>query len=309
MHLGNRNFRFRPQLLALENRSVPSASIAMLAGKMSIQADGIASFISVRDNGKGNVTASVKSAHGIVSAKGSHIGQIAILGGAGSDTVDFRLNGALQSPLELDMNLGAGNDRAYMDFYPGIVGTSLKVDLHGGAGRDSVEALFGNMTNANVSYRAALGDGADTSDVDLFSGASGHTKATFDVAGDSGADHVNFIAAGKIDSAAQVTFRAEHESDANDRLTVRYRGELDGRLNVDVDKAASKYGVQSYFLLDAASTGTLTAVVRDGSGSYGSTLQLTDHNDGPQRSDIDRLDHYLTETDGTLVTHFDPTVI
>ena len=76
-----------------------------------------------------------------------------------------------------------------------------------------------------------------------------------------------------------------------------------------MDKAASWYGVQTKFTFDAASTGLLTAVVRDGSGAYGSTIQVTDHGSGPKSSDIDRLDHYLTQMDGTTTTHFNPAAL
>ena len=300
------NSTFRPQLLALDNRSVPSASIVAIGNTLSIRADNIASFISIRDDGKGDINATVKSANETVSSVNAHINRIAIVGSPGNDTVDFRLTAAMHSHLALDMNLGAGNDHAYMDFYAGIVDTSLSVKLLGGAGNDSVDAQFGKLTNASVDYRASLGDGADSSTVALFNGASGHTHANFDVAGNSGSDHVNFIATGTIDAAARVTFHAENQADANDRLTARYRGELDGTLKVIVDKAAAKYGVQSYFLLDPASTGTLIAIVRDNSGTCGSTLRVTDHSDGAIRSDIDRLDHCLTEPDGARVTHFDP---
>lgn len=307
--VNNTRHTFQPRLVALEGREVPSATATVLGNKLTIQADSTGSMISIRDDGLGNVTATVQSSTGTVTAKGAHISQIAVNGSAANDTVVFALNGTLKTALEMDLDLGAGNDHAYMDFYRGVANSALNVNVNAGAGNDSVESIYGTMTNAAVSYKASLGTGNDGSNVTLFNGLSGNSKATFDVAGETGADRVDFNVMGKIDAAAAATLHAENSTDANDRVTIRYRGELDGTLTADVDKAASWYGVQSKFTLDAASIGTLTTVVRDATGAYGSTLTVTDHTSGPIASDIDRLDHYLSEMTGAHVSHFDPSAI
>ena len=220
---------FQPLLLALERREVPSATAAITGGKLAIHADNAGDYITIRDDGKGDVTASLKSATGTTTIKGSHISQISVLGGDGTDTVNFGLTGNMLTALELDMDLGAGNDHAYMDFYAGISNTALNVDVHGGAGNDSVESIYGLMNNAKVAYHAALGDGADSSSVTLFQGLSGKSTASFDVAGETGADRLDFNVMGKIAAPSTLNLHAENSQDANDRVTMRYRGELDGR--------------------------------------------------------------------------------
>ncbi|MFL5338806.1 MAG: hypothetical protein ACJ8F7_01450 [Gemmataceae bacterium] len=307
--MNNTTHTFQPRLVALEGREVPSATATVLGNKLAIQADNAGSVISITDDGLGHVSASVTSAGGTVSTKGSNVTQIAVTGGEGNDRVYFALAGTLKTALKMDMDLGAGNDHASMDFYRGISNSAVNVNVRAGVGNDSVESIYGTMTDAAVSYKASLGTGNDASSVTLFNGLSGNSKATFDVAGDTGADRVDFNVMGKIDAAAALKLHAENSTDANDRVTIRYRGELDGTLTANVDKAASWYGVQSKFTLDAASTGSLTAVVRDATGAYGSTLTVTDHTAGPVASDIDRLDHYLSEMTGTNVTHFDPSAI
>src|SRR5205085_1648330 len=140
MHHGRHSSSFKPQLHACEERAVPSASVAVIGHRLAIHSDNMASLITVRDDGQGHVGASIKSAAGIISASGSNINEIDIVGGTAKDNVDFRTTGALITALTLDMDLGAGNDRAYMDFYRGVSAAPLNVDIHGDSGSDSVEA-------------------------------------------------------------------------------------------------------------------------------------------------------------------------
>src|SRR5205814_356669 len=106
----------------------------------------------------------------------------------------------------------------------------------------------------------------------------------------------------KIDAAATLDIKASNAALANDRLVVRYKGELDGKLNVTIDRAAAGYGVQGYFALDAGSTGKLSTVVDNGQKSYRSSFVVTDHSGLKKVSVLDRLGLFLTEADGTKVT-------
>src|SRR5205085_6150977 len=116
-----------------------------------------------------------------------------------------------------------------------------------GSGADSANTQFAAIANAQVTGHFAMGDGADACTTVLFSGASGNSTVNLAVAGQTGADRVDDNLMGKIDAAANVTVRADNTTTANDRLVVRYKGELDGKLNVNVDKAATLYGVQALF--------------------------------------------------------------
>jgi len=310
MQVTNRHSnRFQPVLTHLEGRALPNAAIATHGTKLDITCDDAGSMVQIRDNGKGNVTAVVKSASGVITMAGSGITDVAVHGKAGNDTIDFRTTGNLVTALNLHEDLGAGNDYSFTDLYRGVSGVPLNIDIDGGSGADTVLANFGTINNSKVNVHAALGDGADSCNIILFNGVSGNSTVNLNVAGQSGPDRVDYNLMGKIDAAASLNIHADNTVGANDRLIVRYRGELDGKLTVDADKAASLYGVQALFALDAASTGTLTTVVRDGNGEFGSTLQVIDHTDGPKVTILDRLENILTEAPGTKLTTFDPAAI
>jgi hypothetical protein len=310
MQLHNRqSCSFQPTLTLLEGRALPSATATILGSKLDITCDDAGSMVQIRDNGKGAVTAVVKSAGGSVSAAGAGITDIAVHGGPGNDIVDFRTTANLVTALHLHEDLGAGNDYSFMDLYRGVSGGPLNIEVNGGTGADAVLAEFGTINNAPVNFHAALGDGADSCNVVLFNGVSGHSTVNMNVAGQSGPDRVDYNVMGKIDAAAKLNIHADNTTTANDRLIVRYRGELDGAFNLDVDKAAAMYGVQALFALDAASTGTLTTIVRDGTNEFGSSLQVTDHTGGTKVTILDRLENILTEAPGTKVTVFNPAAI
>jgi len=161
---------------------------------------------------------------------------------------------------------------------------------------------FGTVSDANVNLHATLGTGADNLSVIMFSGLSGKSHLAMDLAGNTGADRVDLNLMGKIDTAATLDIHAANTPDANDRFIVRYKGELDGKMNVDIDRAASDYGVQGHFTLDANSTGKLSAVVNDGKMIYTSSIVVTDHTGGSKVAILDRLGRYLTEPMGTMAT-------
>jgi hypothetical protein len=305
MHLSQRTFSFKPELSVLDQRTVPSASVSVAGSKMIIQADDLGGLVQIRDDGRGNVTVGGPNGSALLG-RGAGIKQIVVHGGDGNDVIDFRTTGMLRHMLELDMDLNSGNDRAYLDLYRGISGVPLNIDIEGGTGNDSVEAHFGTISNGYVTFNAALGEGNDSATIALFKGLSGNSQASFGLSGDSGADRFDLNIMGKIDAASMLNAHIENQADADDRVLVRYKGELDGQFNLNVDKAASRYGVQSRFALDADSAGTLNAVVSDGTTTWASSLVVVDHTGGTKVSVLDRLDNILTSPAGTKVTIFAP---
>jgi len=305
MHLTSRTpDRFQPALTSLENRAVPSAAATIVGSKLDITCDDAGSFVQIRDNGQGAVTVYMKNATGVLTAAGSGINDIAVHGGAGNDTVDFRTTGNLIHALSLHEDLGAGNDYSYTDLYRGISGVPLVLDINAGAGTDSVVTQFGTIDRSYVSVHAALGDGADYFNAVMFSGVGPRSVVNMSVTGQGGADRVDYNLMGKIDATSSVTVYADNTATANDRLVARYRGELDGKLTLDVNGAASMYGVQALFALDAASTGSVTTVVQTATGTVGSTARVTDHTGLPKITVLDRLENILTEPAGIDVVKF-----
>jgi hypothetical protein len=286
----------------LEAREVP-ATVTLVGSQLQVTGDDAANAVVVVDDGHGDVTATITTGATVVSGGGKGVSKIVIRGNGGDDTLDYRLTATMLRAEDLDIDMGAGNDRVRMDLYRGISGVPLNLSVAGGAGNDSAEIRFGTINNANVNVHAALGAGADTFSLIMFSGLTGNSHMTVDAAGNGGADKVDMNLMGKIDAGATLDIHAANSADANDRLVVRYKGELDGKLNVTVDQAAVDYGVQGYFALDPASTGKVTATVNDGHLLHHSSVVVTDHTGGPKVSVLDRLGETLTESVGMKATY------
>src|SRR5262245_37535759 len=246
MHFRQQTNCFRPHVLTLEDRCVPSATATIAGSLMTIQADPSGGLIQIRTDGMGYVQVSA-AGQSTPLAKASNISKIVVNGGAGSDWIDFRNTGTLKHALDLDLNLAAGNDRAVIDLYRGISGVPVNIDVDGGDGSDWMQVQFGLIVNSQVSMHGGLGAGNDYASIVMFNGLSGHSQADFDIAGDAGADRVELNLMGKIDSTAVVNAHVENIPGADDRLLVRYRGELDGKLNITADDAANRYGIQAWF--------------------------------------------------------------
>jgi len=293
---------FKPLLEILEGRALLSAAITIVGHEMDIQADNAGSIISVTDDGSGTMNAWVKTGNQSINQMGHGINKLVIHGGAGNDHAYFQTKGTLLHALELDMDLGAGNDNADLNFDRGISGAPVHLNLGAGMGLDSMDLTFGNIANSEVDVTGNLGHKHDTFHSVLFGGLSGNSVLNYNLQGNGAANLVDLDLRGKIDATAALNVLDQNTPSANDRLKIRYHGELDGVMNVDVDQAAAWYGVQSQFTLDAASTGTLNVKLMDAWYEYDSSLTVTDHSGGPKVSVIDRLAGFLTSPDGTMVS-------
>lgn len=301
--LANSQFAsFKPELGVLEGREVPSATVSVVGGKMEITGDSAANAVVIRDDGGGNVSATVVTGSTQVTRSASKINQIVVHTLGGDDSINFQLTRNMLTALDLDVDGGSGNDRIAIDLYRGISGVPLNIDIDGGAGYDSTQVQFGKINNAHVKLDASLGQDADSANIVFFDGISGNSKVDANISGDTGADRVDCNIMGKIDSAADLDIHASNSLDANDRLVLRYRGELDGNLSANIDGAASGYGVQARFALDATSDGTLSVRARNAKGVHESSAQVTDHFGNPKLTILDRLENRLTQPAGIKVT-------
>lgn len=293
---------FKPAVNVLEGRELPSATISVAGGKMEITGDNAANAVVIRDDGSGNVSATVITGSSQASRTASKINQIVIHTQGGDDSVSFQLTKNMLTALDLDIDLGAGNDRAAIDLYRGLSGVPLDISLDGGAGYDSAQVQFGAINNSNVHLNASLGQGSDTMNVVFFNGVSGTSTVDANIAGASGADRIDCNVMGKIDAGSTLNLHIANAMDANDRLVLRYRGELDGNLRADIDGAAASYGAQARFALDAASDGTVSTRVHDAIGVHESSAQVIDHSGTARITILDRLERLLTELPGVKVT-------
>jgi hypothetical protein len=228
----NRVRSFRPRLEALEDRCCPSAIITAIPHTLLIVGDSGANAVQITDQGNGTVTASVDSL-GPVTRSG--INNIVVLTGGGNDTVNYNLTGALTSPQNLYIDLGALTDTsantnsATLDLGGNAINSVLGVAVVGTRGQDTISAAnFGDITgaagiaafgrggsdNISLNYQGTLtgklgllldgGAGNDTvsANVTLNSGSTGYLAAA--VLGGAGDDNLTLNVNDNSSGAAHV---------------------------------------------------------------------------------------------------------
>ncbi len=199
------------------------------------------------------------------------ISRIVVRSMNGDDFVDFRLTGALTQALELQIDLGDGNDTANLDFTAGIA-APLKTTLYGGAGADDVSEAFGDAS-AKISARTRLGSG-DDSLLALFSGTLSGSNFMFDANGNSGDDIMLFDGSDlNIASGTTLDLRLYEGAGAGE-ISVDYQGQLDGTLRLIANGGFGNDRIDANLTTTAGSTGKLKALVHGWSGNDELTLQV-----------------------------------
>jgi len=293
---------FIPRLESLENRWCPSCTVSVNGGVMRIIGDSGANAVTVTHDGAGNVTATCDSAAG----SGSNIKKIIIDTKGGDDTVNLSVTGNLTTRLDLDLNLGAGNDTANLKF--AAISTRLKLRADLGAGNDVLGVNLDQeiRPGAKVDLDVKGSDGADTWNLSANEVRSGaELKASFD--GGRHNDTLNVFLGDPIDSGAEVTIigRGGDGNDslkvdattfgtgANiaagaelkvsldggngaDTLDVSYDGDVDGKFDVGLAGGPGNDTVTANVTVNSGSTGEIRARVNGGSGNDNLTLNVFD---------------------------------
>jgi hypothetical protein len=205
-----RHAGFKPSVEALESRWCPSgASIQLTGHTLVVHGDSAADQISVVDNGKGGVSASITTPHGTLTGGASGVQAITIESGDSGDHVSFALSGQLTSALSLKLCLGKGSDTANLDFTAGIAGLGpatrmLDVDIDHGSGSDRVTTTFGAISSAAIDFDECLGSGNDHATVQ-FQGALTNVRADVTVKGGDGDQTTAVSFAGISNSSVSLT--------------------------------------------------------------------------------------------------------
>jgi hypothetical protein len=207
----SRHAGFKPSIEALESRWCPSgASIQVLpGGALVLHGDSVSDQMTVVDDGKGVVSASIATPHGTVSGGFSNVRAITIEAGGGNDRINFSLGNQLTTPLCLTLCLGKGSDVVGLDFTAGIRGSSsatrlLNVQIQGGSGLDQVTSTFGAISGAGIRFHEELGSGNDQAAV-RFNGALSGADADVTVNGGAGSEMMSVGFAGVSNSSVCLT--------------------------------------------------------------------------------------------------------
>jgi hypothetical protein len=205
--------RFLPTLESLESRWCPSAAGVFQQGHtLVIQGDGSNDTISVSDDGKGDITASITLAGGTKTISAVSIKEIDIHAGGGNDTIGYALTGTLSQSEKLHLTLGKGSSQVNLDFSAGIADSALAVFIGETTGSNKITTEFGAITGSRVNLTEILGPAGSTTHVN-FGGPLSSSDPTVVIRGGAGADQV-FAAVGD-ETNANVQFFSYFGKGAN----------------------------------------------------------------------------------------------
>jgi hypothetical protein len=129
----------------LEARDCPSASVFAQDHTLYITTEPTSDVVQLRDDGHGQVTASVWDGRGRAIVSSSGIDTIVMHLRGTHDWVDFTAAAPLQHNLSVMIDLGPGShNRVHFELQPGIdVGGAFAVDLRGNLGHSAVNTVVG----------------------------------------------------------------------------------------------------------------------------------------------------------------------
>jgi hypothetical protein len=227
--------RFSPALEALEDRQLLSVSSNFSAGVLTLTGNGRNDAVNVSLDGNGRITG---SASGIRRIDQTDVRKLVINTGGGADAVNFTLAKDLVRNFDLEVHLGAGNDKFNGVLKGDIKDTKMSIRVDGEAGRDTIKVDARQDVDITPSGQLLMDlNGSDL--LDLFS--------------------------------------------PDDNIQVRYRGQLQGILDVDMSGGLGRDTLFAELRLDSGSTGRIgqvndAAFMDGGLGSDRLTFKISDNN-------------------------------
>ncbi len=242
---------FRPRIEGLENRlclSVTVASVAKPNGtELQITGDANANTINVVDSGDGHVQ--VTDAEGKLLGAADNVRSIKLNAKGGGDAVSYTLENTLTHAQSLFFDLGAGKDDLNLDLSQGLNGANLKVEVEGGDGADSIDALVGSLAAARLSL--------------AFNGGAG--KDAISITGTE--LHID------IDSALVAHISGNEGADT---IESNLSGQLLGRIKYEAESGKGLDSLIANSTITAGSTGKFKSLAKGGKGADTVTLNVID---------------------------------
>jgi hypothetical protein len=312
---------------SLEGRACPAVGVSVHGHTMLIHGDASANAITIEDDGAGTVTGTIDGK----SASGTSVSRIIVIAGAGDDTLDYSLSGALTGNKGLIVDMGRGNDTATLDYLAGIDSGRLTVGIEGGAGDDSITVQSGAIA-AGASATFGLGGGFGNDTIDFTS--SGDIDGTLRLAarGGAGDDAINLTTSGLVNGKVNLVAEGGNGNDAinvssdgdvigelriaaiggngDDTVNVSSSGLINGNLNLEAEGGNGKDTVAANVTIDAGSTGKFRGEVEGGRGDDDLTFNITDNTATGDVSGLAKLkaivsggsgNNTLTNTDNVTV--------
>lgn len=151
--------RFTPTLTRLETRDCP-ASVSVADRALFITTDSGADVVTVRDDGRGNVRASVTGGDGTASAAGAGVNRVFVHLRGAADRLDYTITGRVVKPVAAVIDVGWGGTKQVRIGLPADPGSGRgSFDLRGNLGRGSVDVHFGRagLGGLTVLHRMSAG--------------------------------------------------------------------------------------------------------------------------------------------------------
>jgi len=221
---------FQPHFEQLERRDCPAVDVSIFGSTMIIRGDAGDDFVTISDDGQGNVGATIINAGGNDTDSASNIRTIVVYGNDGDDVVNYNLTAALAQRRNLYFYLGNGNDEAYLNANAGLNGGDLYAVISGWNGNDRATSDFGLITNSRVNVFQYLHAGDDNAFLRLDDLILGSTVNSY-VDASAGNDQVDLSLGTVLDS--RVSLR-NFLSAGDDGMTARLSGAVRGNSYVSL---------------------------------------------------------------------------
>lgn len=238
-----------------------------------------------------------------LSFQSSTIKKIVVHLGGGDDSLNTQLDGTtLRWNKTWDVDLGTGNDAAFFDFgglliipyaisngivfdggsdqpidwpqpQPSDLLANLVMNVKGGAGDDTIDAMFGNI-NKGLTYRVAGQTGHDTLTTSVAGTVGSSAVVLIDQDGGVGqdSDYISLGARGIL-AGARVTLN-QRGGTGNDQLRVNADVPLYGTLNINQFGGMGDDTIKTHALMDWSSTGRLVTRVYGEAGNDQMTVRV-----------------------------------
>ncbi|MFT3878243.1 MAG: hypothetical protein QM703_01120 [Gemmatales bacterium] len=237
------------------------------------------------------------------SFQSSTIKKIVVNLGGGADSLNYQLEGnSMQWDKTIDVDMGAGNDAAFFDFggnlivplaqtggrlldggsdqpidwpmpAPADLLANLIVNVKGGQGNDSIEGIFGNVTNG-LTFRSSGEAGQDTLSSSVAGTMGPNARVLLDQDGGAGLDHLSVdLGVRGIMDGARVTVN-QRGGAGNDQLRAYADMPLYGYLSINQFGGIGDDTIKTHALMDWQSTGKLSSRVYGEAGNDQMVVRL-----------------------------------
>ncbi len=316
---------FKPRLEGLESRwcpAVPTGVSAVLSGTtLKITGDDGDNAVKITDDGAGNLKVTLD---GGAEQSFSGVTQVHARLEDGNDTFEYVSAttttttttdpatgdvttvtttdpAELTHALGLNLHLGDGDDTATLDFSGGVSAGPLRINLHGRDGNDSLDAKFGDVSDANVFLNLHPGKDDDSTTLEFgaltnarvhinahqhfgndlfnasFDGAiDGTSRVRANVHGHHGDDQYNITGTGVDIASGAIVDLKFHDHHGDETLTLDWQGKLEGALRFGAHLNHGKDTVNANFDVTGGTPDTGTGGTGGSTGgSTGGTTGTT----------------------------------